>query len=580
MHTGKWWWETQKRLDELRPGGTIVPIIISSDKTQVTMFRNKTAYPVYLTIGNIPKELRCKPSSSSHILLAYLPTTRLEHITNKASRRRAIANLYHACLRHVLGPLKSAGSDGISMCSGDGVRRHCHPLFASFVGDYPEQLLTTGVKFGECPKCDVEAKDTGSNTTPFHLRKLSAVLDALAAFDDGNLAFVRACAAAGIKPIIHPFWEDLPFTNIFRTITPDVLHQLYQGLIKHLLGWWSAACGAAEIDARCRRLPPNHHVRLFTKGITCLSCVSGTEHAQICRFILGIIIDIRLPNNLNAGRLLRAVQGLLDFLYLAQYPCHSSETLHSLDEALDLFHANKDIFIQLGIRNNFNLPKLHATRHYHLMIMLFGTTDNYNTEYTERLHIDLAKDAYRATNHQDEFLQMTRWLERKEKVLRHQKYVSWCLAGGHQFEPYRSRPLDMTFRCEQVMTKHPTAKAVSIQKLVEDYSATHSREALARYIVCKSRGDHTVPLRDRELDHLAGDIHFPFHHLPIFHKIKWCSIDTDGLTKGHVTLDSVHAKPQQKLGSRLIHRCSDTVFISLGEDSVTNDLKGFSVGQV
>ncbi|KAG2136520.1 uncharacterized protein EDB93DRAFT_1303272 [Suillus bovinus] len=547
--TGKWWWETQKKLDAHCPGGTIVPIIISSDKTQVMMFSNKTAYPVYLTIGNIPKELQRKPSSGSHILLAYLPTSHLEHITNKASQCRAIANLYHACLRHVLAPLKFAGSEGISMRSGDGAM--------SFVGDYPEQLLTTGVKFGECPKCDVEAKDTGSNTTPFHLRKLREVLDALAAFDDGNLAFVHACAAAGIKPIIHPFWEDLPFANIFRAITPDVLHQLYQGLIKHLLGWLSLACGGAEIDARCQQLPPNHHIHLFTKGITCLSRVSGTEHAQICCFILGIIINIRLPNNLDAGRLLQAVRGLLDFLYLVQYPCHSSETLHSLDEALDLFHENKDIFIQPGIRNNFNLPKLHAARHYHLMITLFGTTDNYNTEYTERLHIDLAKDAYRATNHKDEF----------EKVLRHQKYVSWCLADGHQFEPYHSRPPDMTFRREQVMTKHPTAKAVSIQKLVEDYGATHFREALAHYI-------------DRALDQLAGDIHFPFHRLPVFHKIKWCSIDTGGLNKEHVTLDSVHAKPQQKLGSRLIHRRSDTVFICLGEDSVTNDLEGFGVGQV
>ncbi|KAG2148537.1 hypothetical protein BD769DRAFT_1322783, partial [Suillus cothurnatus] len=129
------------------------------------------------------------------------------------------------------------------------------------------------------------------------------------------------------------------------------------------------------------------------------------------RFILGIIINIRLPNNLNASHLLRAVRGLLNFLYLMQYPCHSLETLHSLDEALDLFHENKDIFIQLGIRNNFNLPKLHTAHHYHLMITLFGTTDNYNTEYTERLHIDLAKDAYRVTNHKDKFIQMTCWLE-------------------------------------------------------------------------------------------------------------------------------------------------------------------------
>jgi hypothetical protein len=45
------------------------------------------------------------------------------------------------------------------------------------------------------------------------------------------------------------------------------------------------------------------------------------------------------------------------------------------------------------------------------MIMLFGSTDNYNTEYTEQLHIDLAKDAYHAMNHKDEFAQMTCWLE-------------------------------------------------------------------------------------------------------------------------------------------------------------------------
>lgn len=222
------------------------------------------------------------------------------------------------------------------------------------------------------------------------------------------------------------------------------------------------------------------------------------------------------------------MRSLLDFLYLVQYPCHSSETLHSLDRALDLFHENKDSFIQLSIHNNFNLPKLHAAHHYHLMITLFSTTDNYNTKYTKHLHIDLAKDAYHATNHKDEFIQMTCWLEQKEKILQHQRFVSWCLAGGHQFEPYHLCPPDMTFCQEQVMTKHPTVKAVSIQKLVEDYGATHFHEALARYIVHKHRGDHSVPLHDQELDHLAGDIHFPFHCLPIFHKIKWCSIDTSG----------------------------------------------------
>ncbi|KAJ3897226.1 hypothetical protein F5879DRAFT_983267, partial [Lentinula edodes] len=63
MYTGKWWWTTlQKQLEKDKPGATIVPVILSSDKTQITLFRNKSAYPVYLTIGNLPKEIRRKPS--------------------------------------------------------------------------------------------------------------------------------------------------------------------------------------------------------------------------------------------------------------------------------------------------------------------------------------------------------------------------------------------------------------------------------------------------------------------------------------------------------------------------------------
>ncbi|KAI0074312.1 hypothetical protein K474DRAFT_1716561 [Panus rudis PR-1116 ss-1] len=57
MFTGKWWWAMQKELDSVKEGGTVVPIIVSTDRTQVTLFRNKAAYPVYLTIGNLPKEI-------------------------------------------------------------------------------------------------------------------------------------------------------------------------------------------------------------------------------------------------------------------------------------------------------------------------------------------------------------------------------------------------------------------------------------------------------------------------------------------------------------------------------------------
>jgi Plavaka transposase len=88
------------------------------------------------------------------------------------------------------------------------------------------------------------------------------------------------------------FWKNLPFADIHRSITPDILYQLYQGLLKHLIAWIWAACGDAEIDAQCHHLPPNHHIQLFMKGISHLSCITGIEHDQISRFPLVLAADI------------------------------------------------------------------------------------------------------------------------------------------------------------------------------------------------------------------------------------------------------------------------------------------------
>jgi len=79
----------------------------------------------------------------------------------------------------------------------------------------------------------------------------------------------------------------------------------------------------------------------------------------------------------------RAARVLLDFLFLAQFRSHTSETLSQLEGYLAAFHNNKAVFVDLSIRKNFNIPKFHSMLHYTSLIRLFGTMDNYNTEQSE-----------------------------------------------------------------------------------------------------------------------------------------------------------------------------------------------------
>ncbi|KAE9390507.1 hypothetical protein BT96DRAFT_959767 [Gymnopus androsaceus JB14] len=106
----------------------MAPVIIASDKTQLTNFSGgKAAYPVYLTIGNLPKAIRRKPSA--HCLRT--PCKR-QGISKKTLRLRNY-QLFHRSMAEVLAPLKTMGRKGIVMVSGNGQKRKVHPILSSYV---------------------------------------------------------------------------------------------------------------------------------------------------------------------------------------------------------------------------------------------------------------------------------------------------------------------------------------------------------------------------------------------------------------------------------------------------------------
>ncbi|KAJ3727905.1 hypothetical protein C8R42DRAFT_572906 [Lentinula raphanica] len=219
-----------------------------------------------------------------------------------------------------------------------------------------------------------------------------------------------------------PFWVGFPptVTDIHLCIAPDVLHQLYQGVFKYLITWVQHVIGEEELDERIRRLPPTPGVRHFPKGISRLTQMSGTERKHIGRILLGCLVGKMDPKGITACR------SLLHFIQLAQYPSHDQDTLQYMKDELDTWHKYRDYFIDQGAKEHFNIPKFHSLLHYVDSIRWIGTTDNCNTEAFERLHIDFAKEGWRASNKRDVFPQMVKFISRQEKVASFDFYQSWA----------------------------------------------------------------------------------------------------------------------------------------------------------
>ncbi|KAH9923117.1 uncharacterized protein BXZ73DRAFT_91463 [Epithele typhae] len=412
MWTADWWWETQGNLPA---GATIAPVILSSDKTQLSRFSgDKQAWPI-------------------------------------------------------LEPLKAAAQDGVEMVCADGFIRRVHPIIAAYIADHPEQCLVSCCKENCCPKCTVH-----SNSDP------ESVYEVIDEQDQGLKP--SEFEDLGLK-LIDPFWRDHPHCDIFSCFTPDLLHQLHKGVFKdHTVSWVTDALagGADELDRRFKAMPSHPSLRHFKKGISLVSQWTGTEYKNMERVFLGA-----LTGAAEQPEVVRAVRAVLDFIYYAHFEAHTSRSLARPESVWRSFHAHKHVFASLGIRDHFNIPKIHAAIHYPVSIRQLGSADGFNTEASEHLHIDCTKDAYNASNKRAYIKQMTTWLNRQETISRFQHFLDWA------------KQADLTRKDSDMDT--PGA-AGCIEDTDGDIEMTDSvgdsNGALPPYLVAKKPPLPAVPIRE------------------------------------------------------------------------------------
>lgn len=195
-------------------------------------------------------------------------------------------------------------------------------------------------------------------------------------------------------------------------------------------------------------------------------------------------------------------------------------------------------------------------QHYIESIKMFGTTNGYNTETTERLHIDYVKDAWRGSNKKNALEQMGRWLIRREAIHDFGYYVKWQ-TGDLDMAPQTPRGRRRVCESKLGMTvaKAPSARNVSIQVLEDKYGAQGFSKALQTFVSQYREQNARYTRRRRD-----EDVRVYVSHVDVWHTLKFNLVDIQLGTR--ITHDIIHVAPptvnqRTKKAGRF-----DTVFIN------------------
>ncbi|KAG8792140.1 hypothetical protein FRC12_007023 [Ceratobasidium sp. 428] len=420
MWTGDWWWRRQWFLRDRR--GTIVPVIIASDKTSMTKLSgNQSAYPVYLTIGNISKTYRRQASKHATVIIGYLPIDEFSDVPGKVLRTRLKGELVHRAMKMITEPLEKAGREGVEMWCADGRLRRCYPLLAAFVGDWPEQCEMACVVGSGCPKCLKRRKGRGNERRAGPRTRLSTLAAVGHYLQTGRRG---ALDGLKLKPW-WPWWANLPGAEFAECITPDLLHQLHKGLFKgHVMRWVQRTVGKKRIDKRFTAMTRATGMRHFKKGISGVQQWTGREAKEMMK----VFVPLLAEDNAISDELVSLIRSIIDFSYIAHSTRLTDGELDELEEAHAEMHRLKHSVVDAGIYEGLKrfdrIAKWHMVSHYAESIRELGTPDGYNTEAPEYLHIVYVKRGWNASNKRDAIPQIIKYCQRLEALRIHRAYLN------------------------------------------------------------------------------------------------------------------------------------------------------------
>lgn len=202
---------------------------------------------------------------------------------------------------------------------------------------------------------------------------------------------------------------------------------------------------AAPLFSGLRRFPEGHGFKQWT----------GNDSKALMKVFLPAITGL-VPDGM-----VRAISAFMEFCYLVRHSEIDETVLDQIDEAVQRFHQEREIFRQHGIRENFNLPHQHSLSHYRLLIQQFGAPNGLCSSITESKHIEAVKKTWRRSSRNKPLGEMLLTNQRIDKLA----------AARVAFEPHISvqlrDPRDQR-RTLQTMRSHVQAHMEAISDCESD----------------------------------------------------------------------------------------------------------------
>ncbi|KAF8867916.1 hypothetical protein CPB85DRAFT_1445386 [Mucidula mucida] len=196
-------------------------MILGSDKTTVSVATGNIEYhPLYLMIGNLHASVR-RAHCGGVIPIGFLAIPKGDRkYDNDVKFCTFKKQLFHDSIAAILKSTRPAMTTPVVLIYD----------IASYIADYPEQVILAGVVSGWCCKCDVMSLNLDGPAN----HRTKATRDVfLEELDDADL-----WDNYGIDADVEPFTEHFPQADIHEILTSDLLHQVIKGSFKdHLVEW-------------------------------------------------------------------------------------------------------------------------------------------------------------------------------------------------------------------------------------------------------------------------------------------------------------------------------------------------------